>query len=216
MTGAFDNESSRRVAVAGVGAGMLAGYVWGPAYPRRAPYTVTAGDVRAMTLATTIGVAAAATPFFDRGHVDGRVVAGVLTAGGVLGALAGDRGFVRPRDHTASEATLLWTGAGVGAFVGGGVASIGNATGQGGWGLAVGGALLGAIATEAAVHPRPGGRRVLSSRSVGPVAVEHDSADVSIAREVNPRRAQITFDPLGAVFAATSRIGTFSVLRVSF
>ena len=224
MAGAFDNESSRRAAVAGVGAGMIGGYLWGPAYPRRAPYTVTAGDVRAMTLGTAIGVAAAATPFIDRGHVDGKVAAGVLTAGGVLGAFAGDRLFVRPRDHTASEATLLWTGAGVGAFVGGGVASIGNATPQSGWGLAVAGALLGAIATEAAVHPRPGGRRVLSSRSVessvgasvGALATERDSADVSIAREVNPRRAQITFDPIGAVFAATSRVGTFSVLRVSF
>lgn len=216
MANAFDDESSRRAAVAGVGAGMIGGYLWGPAYPRRAPYTVSAGDVRAMTLATAIGVAAAATPFIDRGHVDGRVAAGVLTAGGVLGALAGDRGFVRPRDHTTSEATLLWTGAGVGAFVGGGVASIGNATGQGAWGLAVGGALLGAIATEAAVRPRAGGRSILSSRSVGSLATARDSADASIAREVNPRRAQITFDPMGAVFAATSRIGTFSILRVSF
>lgn len=216
IAGAFDNESSRRAAVAGVSAAMIGGYIWGPAYPRRAPYTVTAGDVRAMALGTAIGVAAAATPFIDRGHVDGRVAAGVLTAGGLLGAFAGDRWFVRPRDHTTSEATLLWTGAGVGAFVGGGVASIGNATPQGGWGLAVAGALLGAIATEAAVHPRPGGRRILSSRTIGPVAAVRDSADGRIAREVNPRRAQITFDPMGAVFAATSRRGTFSVVRVSF
>ena len=216
MAGGFNNESSRRAAVGGVAAGLVGGYLWGPSYPRRAPYTVTAGDVRAMSLGTVIGVAAAATPFIERGHTDGQVVAGALTAGAVLGAVAGDRWLVRPRDHTTSEATLVWTGAGVGAFVGGGVASIGNATAQGGWGLAVAGALLGAVATEAAVHPRPGGRRILSSNATGARARALESEDGGIAREVNPRRTQITFDPVGAVFAATSRIGTFSVLRVSF
>lgn len=215
VVGAFDEESSRRAAVAGVSAGMIAGYLWGPAYPRRASYTVTAGDVRAMTLGTAIGVAAAATPFIDRGHVDGRVAAGALTAGGVIGALAGDRWLVRPRDHTESESTLLWTGAGVGAFVGGGVASIGNASAQPAWALAVGGALLGTIATEAAVRPRPGGRGILSSRSA-PRRGDALAAESGAAGEGSVRRMQITFDPIGAVFAATSRVGTFSVLRVSF
>lgn len=215
MAGAFDGQSSRRASVAGVAAGMLAGYVWGPAYPRRASYTVTAGDVRAMTLGTAIGVAAAATPFIDRGDVDGKVVAGALTAGGVVGAFAGDRWLVRPRDHTESEATLLWTGAGVGAFVGGGVASIGSASPQPAWALAVGGALLGTIATEAAVHPRPGGRGILSSRSV-PGRADARGVEGGASHEESARRMQITFDPLGAVFAATSRVGTFSVFRVSF
>ena len=216
--GVFNNESARRAAVGGVAAGMIGGYMWGPSYPRRAPYTVTDGDVRAMTLVTLIGVGAAAIPFID-GNSDAQVIAGALTAGGVVGAFAGDRWLVRPRDHTTSEATLLWTGAGVGAFVGGGVASLGNATAQGGFGLAIAGALLGAAATEAAVHPRPGGRRILSSRSGGSRAAASDAEiaeTAGIAHEVNPRRTQITFDPVGAVFAATSRVGTFSVLRVSF
>ena len=215
MAGGFNQESSRRAAVGGVAAGMIGGYMWGPSYPRRAPYTVTDGDVRAMTLGTLIGVAAAAIPFIDN-NTDGQVIAGALTAGGLVGAFAGDRWLVRPRDHTTSEATLLWTGAGVGAFVGGGVASLGNATAQGGFGLAVAGAILGAAATEAAVHPRPGGRRILSSRAGGIGVVGTDAESAGIAREINPRRTQITFDPVGAVFAATSRRGTFSVLRVSF
>jgi hypothetical protein len=36
------------------------------------------------------------------------------------------------------------------------------------------------------------------------------------AAEPGAKRMQITFDPIGAVFAATSKIGTFSVVRVSF
>jgi hypothetical protein len=122
---------------------------------------------------------------------------------------------VRPRDHTRSDATLLTTGALVGAVVGSGVASLGDASSQPAWGLGVTGALLGMIATEAAVRPSPGGRRILSSRGEHWSANDGEGPDVA-AHEVNPRRMQITFDPVGAAFAATSRIGTFSVLRVSF
>jgi hypothetical protein len=215
MAGLFDGRTSRP-ALGALSAAVIGGYLLGPSYPRRAAYTVTAGDVRAMALGAAIGVGAAATPFIDRQHVDGHVAAGVLTAGLLAGALAGDRWLVRPRDHTTSEATLLWTGAGVGLFVGGGVAVIGSAGPQPAWGLGVAGALLGAVATEAAVHPRPGGRRILSSRSGEQSAAASAASDDGIAHEVNARRTQITFDPIGAVFAATSRIGTFSVLRVSF
>jgi hypothetical protein len=216
MAGAFDDGPGSRATVGAISAALVGGYMVGPSYPRRAPYTVTGGDVRALGLGRAIGAFAAATPFIDRQHVDGHVAAGVITAGMVLGAVAGDRWLVRPRDHTTSEATLVWTGAGVGAFVGGGIASLGNATPQGAWGLAVAGALVGAVATEAAVHPRPGGRRILSSEAGRPHAAALDSDDTGIARETNRRRTQITFDPVGAVFAATGRIGTFSVLRVSF
>jgi hypothetical protein len=168
-----------------------------------------------MTTTTAIGLAAAATPFIDQKHFSSRALSASLAAGMVAGALAGDRWLVRPRDHTRSEATLLWTGAGVGAFVGGGVAAIGDARLQPAWALAVTGALIGTMATEAAVHPRPGGRRILSDRR-GDQSAALESGDVEIAREAKPRRTQITFDPIGAVFAATSRVGTFSVLRVSF
>lgn len=214
-SGAFDGETSR-AALGAISAAVIGGYVAGPIYPRRAAYTVTAGDVRALALGAAIGVGAAATPFIDRPRVGGHVAAATLTGGWLVGALAGDRWLVRPRDHTTSEATLLWTGAFVGLSVGGGVAVIGNARPQPAWALGVAGALIGAMATEAAVRPRPGGRRILSGRGgVQPAALE-PGAGHDIAREAKPRRAQITFDPVGAVFAATSRVGRFSVLRVSF
>jgi hypothetical protein len=215
VAGAYETPGPRRPAAAVASAAMLTGYFVGPSYARRAPYTVTAGDVRAMTTATAIGLAAAATPFIDQKHFTARALSASLTAGMVGGALAGDRWLVRPRDHTTSEATLLWVGAGVGAFVGGGVAAIGNARAQPAWGLAVAGALIGTIATEAAVHPKPGGRRILSDRAAVQSA-SLDASDDEIAREAKSRRAQITFDPIGAAFAAMSRVGTFSVLRVSF
>ena len=214
--GAFDNSSAGRPSVAIASAALVAGYALGPYFPRRAPYTVTAGDVDAMTVATVIGIFAAATPFIGDHNSDGRVVAASLTAGMVVGAIAGDRWLVRPRDHTRSEATLLLTGASVGAAVGGGVGALGSASAQPTWALAVAGALLGTVATEAAVHPRPGGRRVLSSRTRATRNVALEPDEVAPAHEINPRRTQITFDPIGAVFAVTSRVGTFSVVRVSF
>ena len=213
--GALRQESSARPVTLVASAAMLGGYVVGPMYPRRARYTVTDGDVRAMTLTTAIGIAGAAIPFIDNGRPDSRALSATLTAGMVAGALAGDRLMVRPRDHTSSEATLLWTGAGVGAFLGGGVASLGDASARPAWGLAVGGALLGTIATEAAIRPRAAGRRVLSGGPDTQSAERVDGAG-AVAREPAARRTQITFDPMGAVFAATSKVGRFSVLRVSF
>jgi hypothetical protein len=212
--GLLDNKSSGRAAAAVAAAAMIGGYVVGPSYPRRAPYTVTAGDVGAMAATTYIGIAAAAIPFIDRRGFSGRALSGSLAAGMVAGAFAGDRLLVRPRDHTSSEATLLWTGMGVGASVGSGVGVLGNATAQANFALGVTGALLGLAATEAAIHPRPGGRGILSSRSSH--AGVDTVAESGAAHEERARRMQITFDPLGAVFAATSRVGTFSVMRVSF
>jgi hypothetical protein len=40
-----------------VGAG-LAGYAWGPNYPRRASYAVTRGDVDVLTVGAVLGVMA--------------------------------------------------------------------------------------------------------------------------------------------------------------
>ena len=213
--GLLQNESVGRPAAALASAAMIGGYMLGPRYPRHASYAVTAGDVRAMTVTTAIGLAAAAIPFVDQKGFDGRALSTSLAGGMLLGAAAGERLLVRPRDHTSSEATLLWTGAGVGAFLGGGVASLGDASARPAFALAVGGALLGTVATEAAIRPRPAGRRVLSGREETQSAETLDEPG-TVTHEPVARRTQITFDPIGAVFAATSKLGTFSVLRVSF
>ncbi len=214
--GVFDRASSARPAVAVASAALIGGYLTGASYPRRATYTVTAGDVGAMTTATVLGIGVAVVPFVGQRNINGRALSAGLTGGMVLGAIAGDRWLVRPRDHTTSEATLLSTGAAVGAFIGGGFASIARAGARPAAALVVGGAVLATIATEAAIRPRLGGRRVLSLQRADGRQAERAAFGGDIAREKNPRRAQITFDPIGAVFAATSRRGTFSVVRASF
>ncbi len=213
--GAVSRESGGRPAALIASSAMLAGYALGPMYPRRARYTVTDGDVRAMTLTSAIGIAGAAIPFIGGGRPDSRMLSGTLMGGMLAGALAGDRLMVRPRDHTSSEATVLWTGAAVGAFLGGGVARLGDASVQPAWALAVGGALLGTLATEAAIRPRAAGRRVLSGGPRTPGAALLDGSSAG-AHEPAARRMQVTFDPVGAAFAATSKVGTFSVVRASF
>jgi hypothetical protein len=213
--GALEHESTARPAAAVASLAMLGGYVLGPSYPRRASYTVTAGDVGAMTTTSIIGIAAAAIPFVGHDRPDARALSASLAGGMIVGAFAGDRWLVRPRDHTTSESTVLLTGAGLGAVMGGGVASLGNASAQPAWGLAVGGAVLGLIATEAAMRPMPGGKRILSGRG-DQHSASAAGVDASAAHEASTKRMQITFDPVGAAFAATGRMGTFSVLRVSF
>ena len=207
--GAFDgHEDVGRPAAAVAAGSMLLGYPLGVAYTRRVPYTVTAGDVRAMTTSAALGVAIAATPFMDGRTHDRKAVFASLTGGLLGGMILGDRLLVKPRDHTRSDGALLWTGATGGALVGLGVAAGGDAREQTTWALATGGALLGVVATEAVLRPAIGGSR-------GRLAAGARAADAGVSR-VTGDRVQVTIDPLGAVFAATGQRGRFSVMRVSF
>ena len=207
--GAFNDRSELGRPAAAVAAGsILLGYPLGIAYARRAPYTVTAGDVRAMTTSAALGVAIAATPFVGHRPRDENARYAALTGGLLGGILLGDRLLVRPRDHTRSDGALLWTGATAGALVGLGVAAGGDASAQTTWGMATGGALLGMVATEAVLRPAVGGSR-------GTLAAGARAMDAGVSR-VTGGRATVTFDPLGAVFAATGQRGRFSVMRVSF
>lgn len=207
--GVFDGPGETGRPAAGIAAGtMLLGYPLGVAYARRAPYTVTAGDVRAMTTSAALGVAIAATPFMDGQHHDQKAQYAALTGGLLGGIILGDRLLVRPRDHTRSDGALLWTGATAGALVGLGVGAGGEASSRTTWGLATGGALLGVIATEAVLRPAIGGSR-------GTLAAGARAADGRVSR-VTGGRMQLSIDPLGAVFAATGQRGRFSVMRVSF
>lgn len=207
--GAFDGHSEvGRPAAGAASAAILLGYPLGLAYTRRAPYTVTAGDVRAMSTSAALGVAIAATPFIDGERHDQKAQYAALTGGLLGGMILGDRLLVRPRDHTRSDGALLWTGATAGALVGLGVAAGGDASPRTTWGLATGGALLGVVATEAVLRPAIGGSR-------GTLAAGVRAADAGVSR-ITGDRVQVTIDPLGAVFAAAGQRGRFSVMRVSF
>jgi hypothetical protein len=190
-------------------AALVTGYVIGPAYPRRARYTVTAGDASALRTSAALGMAIAATPFMDGGRHDEASQYAALTAGMLGGLVLGDRFLVRPRDHSRSEGTLLWTGATAGALVGAGVAAAGDASGRTTWIIGTSGALLGLVATEAAIRPAPGGWNLLGGSR---------AADAGVSRVTGRRasRVDVQVDPIGAVFAARSKRGRFPVMRVSF
>ncbi len=92
------------------------GYVIGVRYPRRATYTVTAGDVDAVGTSGFVGALLGAAAL---GHdPSGRTVAGVLASGFVLGEATGDLLLARQYDLTEAQANLLNIGAGAGALVG--------------------------------------------------------------------------------------------------
>jgi hypothetical protein len=181
-------------------AALIAGYVLGPMYPRRARYTVTAGDVRSVTLATLLGVGVAAVPFVGDQHHSTEALSGALTAGLLSGMIVGDRLLAKPYDHTRSEATLLFTGMTAGGLIGGGVAAAGKASSQTTFGLLVGGGILGAAATEGFF------------RSSG-----HSLAlRTPIQTETGERRVGVSVNPMGLAFAAGRRPGRFSIVRVTF
>lgn len=204
-----NNGATTRGAMLGASAALVGGYFVGPSYARRARYTVTAGDVRALSTTAVLGAAVAATPFIDEKPHDERIIYGALTAGLLGGAVFGDRVLVRPRDHTRSEGALLWTGATAGALVGAGVAAAGDAGARTTWMIGTTGALLGVLATEAVLRPAPGGHGIFSGE-------EGRAGRVSGVTGARTSRVEVTLDPIGAAFAARARRGTFSVMRVSF
>lgn len=178
---------------------LVAGYALGPAYPRHARYTITAGDVRAVTEAGVLGVAIAYAPFVGDGPHNTKSVSAALTGGFLAGMVMGDRLLAKPYDHTRSEATLLTTGMGAGALIGGGLAAGGHASSQTAYALATGGALVGAIATEAFF------------RSSG-----HSVAWRTHGVPGGDTRVGVSVNPLGLAFAARRRPGRFSIVRVTF
>ena len=199
MAGALESgDGKAQVGLAS--AALVAGYAVSPLYPRRVAYTVTAGDVRAITWASLLGTAVAFVPFADGNTHDTKAVSAALTGGFLGGMVIGDRLFARPYDHTRSEATLIGTGIGAGALIGGGLAAAAKASAQTAYGLAVGGAILGAAATEGFFRSNA---HSLAMRA--PMGTKRGE-----------RRVAVSVDPMGLAFAASRRPGRFSIVRVTF
>ena len=115
--GAFGSDSDAEQVVAGsmVAAG-LAGYLLGPAYPRRASYTVTAGDVRLLPVGALLGALAGVTPVADA--EDEKLLAAGATLGGLAGIWLADRIWAVPYDHGSGDVTQTWLGTIAGGLLG--------------------------------------------------------------------------------------------------
>ena len=153
-SGLFEQGESAERAVAGsmVAAG-LAGYLLGPRYPRRARYTVTAGDVRLLPIGGLLGAMTGAT--FTVATEQEEPIGAAATLGGLAGIYLADRLWARPYDHGTGDVTQTWLGTIAGGLLGGAVTVLvepDEPTVP--MALITGGAILGAIGGHGIAAPR--------------------------------------------------------------
>ena len=188
-----------------VGAGLV-GYPLGRRYVRRAPYAITAGDIRTLYVTGLTGMLATSTVMPD--DVDDRAAAAILTTGLVAGLLAGDRLLVKPYDYTRGEGLLLGTGAIGGALLGLAI-PVGGQVDESR--VYLGAMSLGAIGgiafTHSLIEPRRGLRRSAS----------HDVRRPTPTARTDARHApRFQFDPTALALAAARQPGRHSVLSLTF
>lgn len=201
--GMFDGEASERAASAVIVAAGALGYPLGLRYVRRAPYTVTAGDVGTLTATTLLGVAAAGTAILES-DISEEAASGILTVGYVLGLVAGERLLVRPFDHTEAEARLLSLGTVAGALIGIALPVAAQADNERVYlGAATIGGILGALLAENQAAPRRAAAR--RTEVLRPTA--------SIGRKA---RVDLSFSPTGLLFAGMGHRGNHSILSAVF
>jgi hypothetical protein len=163
----------------------------GVLYPRNAHYNVTPGDIQTLWGTTLLGMATSGALFVGR-NTDNRAVAASLTAGGVLGIIAGDRFLVQRYDHSRTDGGRVVLGTVAGGLFGAGIATIPNTKDPNPhlvMGLAAVGGLIGIIATERYLEPTP---------------------------DAGQPRIRVTFNPAGIVGLATRAQGNHSLLNVRF
>jgi hypothetical protein len=188
--------------VSGIAAASgVAGYALGRQYPRKARYRVTAGDIGILQLTGLLGVGASAIPFIDADSVNGRALAGALTAGLLGGVLIGDLTLVRRYDHTESEAWRVKLGALAGGLLGGGVVVLAEPDAQAGFAMVVAGAIGGMILAERFVAPERANARPSALPSRG---------------DARGSAARVSFDPSGLVAAASGMPGRYPVVGIRF
>jgi len=181
---------SDRAEVMGILASGIVGYPLGLLYPRNARYRVTPGDIS--TLWSTALVGAATTGAFLGAKSSGRAIATTVTAGGVLGIIAGDRFLVQRYDHSRTDGGRVLLGTFAGGLMGAGVASIFDHDNPGPHfilGLAAVGGLTGLIVTERYLDP---------------------------PADAGRPRLSVTFNPAGLAALATRTPGNHSLLNVRF
>lgn len=190
--GTFDcggRISDRAVFALVLGSGIL-GYPLGVLYPRNANYSVTAGDIQTLWPSSALGVLTAGA--FLNANVSTRTAAAVLTSGGVVGMILGDRFLVRKFDHSRADGGRVTLGALAGGLMGAGVAALTNTSDPNPQlvsGMAAAGGLIGIIATERYVDASPDAGR---------------------------RGMRLTFNPMSIFFVAAHTPGNHSLLNVRF
>lgn len=199
--GAFKSEGGARVGAAvTVVAGMF-GYPAGLRYIRDASYRVTAGDVGTLVPTELLGMSAAAMLLPD--NADDQAAFGALTAGFVVGAVAGDRLLVRPFDHTEAESRLFSLGTGAGALLGLALPVLTSANNPRViFGAMTLGGLLGAVLTENLIMPRRAGTELGLGERTG--------------SQRTSSRVDVRFNPESALLAGLGQPGRYSLLSVVF
>ena len=181
---------SNRAEVTVILASGIVGYPLGLLYPRNARYNVTPGDIQALWGATFLGMAATGTFLGEKSS--GRAIATALTAGGVLGMVAGDRFLVQRFDHSRSQGGRVLLGTVAGGLMGAGIASLTNTSNPNPHlvaGLATLGGLTGIIVTERYLDP---------------------------ASDAGRPRFRVTFNPASIPLLAARAPGNHSLLNVRF
>ncbi|HEU4629870.1 MAG TPA: hypothetical protein VFS08_08985, partial [Gemmatimonadaceae bacterium] len=170
------DADDRTVAGTMVAAG-LAGYPLGLLYARSVPHNVTGGDATALLVSAGVG-AVAASPFILDADNDERVLG--VTLGGLAGLVAGDRLLVARYDHTQAEGTLVALGAGAGALMGAGVATLIDDEDNDRLvaSLAAVGSVIGVGVSEALLVPSPDARRFAANVRLDPAALALAAAGV--------------------------------------
>lgn len=185
-----ENRVTTRAQVLLIMAAGLVGYPLGVLYPKNSTYNVTPGDIQ--TLGTAAGLGSLAGVSFLPESPKESAVFAAITAGGIVGVLAGDRFLARRADHSRTDASRLALGTLAGGLMGAGVAvlidtDLGNP--QLVFALATVGGLTGMIVTERTIDPRPDAGR---------------------------QRVRVTFNPSGLVGLATGTQGMHSLFTVRF
>jgi hypothetical protein len=182
---------SNRAEVTLVLASGIIGYPMGVLYPRNAHYNVTPGDIQTLWGTTLLGMATSGALFIGH-NPSSRTVATSLTAGGVVGIIAGDRFLVQRYDHSRTDGSRVVLGTIAGGLMGAGIATIPNARNPDPHlvlGLASVGGLIGITATEHYLNP---------------------------GSDAGRPRIRVTFNPAGIVGLATRAQGNYSLLNVRF
>jgi hypothetical protein len=192
------NDNAENVASGAILAGGIAGYALGARYPRKASYTVTAGDVSIVRLGAILGAMAAVTPFTDLDRPDEKLIAGVLTTGWVGGAFIADRIGAKRFNYSLGDSRMVALGALGGGFIGAALPIMAESeSGVFTLGAITGGAILGAFATHGMTEPARQGSLI---RNQG----------------ANGNSAKVQFQPEGLLLAAAKQRGNHTLLSIRF
>jgi hypothetical protein len=182
---------SNRAEVTVILASGIIGYPMGVLYPRNAHYNVTPGDIQTLWGTTLIGMATSGALFLGE-KSSGRAVAASLTAGGVIGIIAGDRFLVQRYDHSRTDGGRVVLGAVAGGLMGAGIATLSNTNNPDPHlvlGLAAAGGVTGIIVTERYLEPESDAGRP---------------------------RIRVTFNPASIALLAARTPGNHSLFNVRF